>query len=108
MYLFIGGKGAVVAISPEDGSEVWRTTLVEKKVFTVSTVDYRVTVLDDDSRVFALNGGRLYALDATTGNILWNISLTEKFGRAAVSLSISGKVIRPESGDSGVSLNLPE
>ena len=55
MYLFLGGKGSVVAISPDDGREVWRTTLVEKKFFTVSGIDYRVTVLDQGSQVFALN-----------------------------------------------------
>ena len=107
MYLFLGGKGSVVAISPEDGREVWCTTLIEKKFFTVSAVDYRVTVLDHGSQVFALNGGSLYALDAVTGSILWSISLSERFGRDPVSLAISGKSIKPETGDSGSSLNLP-
>lgn len=107
MYLFLGGKGTVVAISPDDGREVWRTTLVEKKFFTVSGVDYRVTVLDQGSQVFALNGRQLHALDAVSGNILWSISLSETFGRDAISLSISGKSIRPEGHDSGVNLDLP-
>ena len=107
MYLFLGGKGTVIAISPDDGCEVWRTTLVEKKSFTVSGVDYRVTVLDQGPQVFALNGRQLYALDAVSGSILWSINLSETFGRDVISLSISGKSIKPESSDSGVNFNLP-
>jgi outer membrane protein assembly factor BamB len=106
MYLFLGGKGAVVAISPDDGREVWRTTLVEKKFFTVSGFHYQVTVLDQGSKVFALNGRQLYALDAVSGNILWSINLSETFGADVITISISGKN-KPEGYDSGVNFDLP-
>lgn len=104
MYLFLGGNGAVVAISPEDGREVWRTSLlpVEKKFFTLSALDYGVTVLDHEARVFALNSGRLYALDAASGGILWDLNLAESKKRGGVSLAISGKSVKPESGYSSL------
>ena len=107
MYLFVGGNGAVVAISPDDGREVWRTSLVEKKFFTLAGINYSVTLLEHEARVFALNNGRLYALDAATGEILWSFTVAEGKGRGfGVTLSISGKSVRTVS-DSGLSINLP-
>lgn len=104
MYLFLGGDGAVVAISPEDGREVWRTSLlpVEKKFFTLSVTDYGVTVLDHETQVLALNSGRLYALDAASGNILWDLNLAKSKKRGGVSLTISGKSVKPEIGYSSL------
>jgi len=111
MYLFLGGNGAVVAISPEDGREVWRTSLVpvvEKKFFTLSVTvtDYVVTVLDHEAQVFALNSGRLYALDAASGNILWDFNFAESKRRGGVSMAISGKSIKPEIRYSSLALLL--
>jgi outer membrane protein assembly factor BamB len=110
MYLFVGGNGAVAAISPDDGREVWRTSLVEneKKFFTLSAINYGVTILEHEARVFALNSNRLYALDAATGEILWSLNVAEGKGRGfGVTLSISGKSVMTESGYSGLGINLP-
>lgn len=108
MYLYVGGNGAVVAISPDDGREVWRTSLVEKKFFTISGIDYGVTILEHEARVFALNSGRLHALDAATGEILWSFNVAEGKARiSGVTLSISGKCVRTESSYSGVGISIP-
>jgi len=93
---FLGWHGAVVAISPEDGREVWRTSLVEKKFFRLSVIDYGVTVLDHEAQVFALNDGCLYALDAASGKILWNLKLADSKRRGGTCLAISGKSVKPE------------
>jgi outer membrane protein assembly factor BamB len=110
MYLFMGSNGTVVAISPDDGREVWRTSLVallEKKFFTLSAIDYSVAILEHEARVFALNNGRLYALDASTGDILWHFNVAEGEGRAfGVTLSISGKSIGIGYSGSGINLSL--
>jgi outer membrane protein assembly factor BamB len=111
MYLYVGGNGAVVAISPDDGREAWRTSLVEvekKKFFTISGIDYGVTILEHEARVFALNTGRLHALDAATGEILWSFEVAEGKAKVfGVTLSISGKSVRTESSYSGIGISVP-
>jgi outer membrane protein assembly factor BamB len=108
MYLFVGGNGAVTAISPDDGREVWRTSLVEEKFFTLLGINYGVTILEHEGRVFALNSNRLYALDAATGEILWSLNVAEGKGRAfGVTLSISGKSVGTGSAPSGLGINIP-
>jgi outer membrane protein assembly factor BamB len=99
MYLYLGGNGAVVAVSPETGREVWRTPLYKKRFFTLSS-DFTVRVLDHEDLVFALSRGRLFALDAATGGVLWQFDLVDSVGRSGVTLSISGKSIQQITGSS--------
>ena len=60
--LYIGIKNHVVAIRKSDGSELWRTRLRGSGVTSVCA---------EDNSVFASCRGRLYRLDAATGNIVW-------------------------------------
>jgi len=106
MHIFAGSNGSVVAISPTDGREVWRTSLVEEKFFTLSSINYGVTILEHEDRVFALNSGRLFALDAATGEIFWSFNVAEGKGKAfGITLSVSGKSIRTEPAYSGLGIN---
>jgi len=61
--LFVGIKDVVVALSPRDGSEVWRAKL--------EGGDF-VTVLWDGEDLFAANNGEVFRLDPLTGAVLWN------------------------------------
>ena len=61
--LFVGIKDVVIALSPGDGGEVWRTKL--------EGGDF-VTVLWDGENLIAANYGEVFRLDPTTGAIVWN------------------------------------
>ena len=91
MYLYIGCNGFVSAISPEDGSEVWRTPLQEGLLSDASYQD--VCILEHEGRVFAGSNGRVYALDAETGEILWYNELSG-MGYNDVTLAMAGKSIQ--------------
>lgn len=56
-------KGQVIALSQDEGEELWRTTLSSEILSAPQAADNIVVVLTDDSRVFGLN--------AQTGEILW-------------------------------------
>ena len=60
--LFVGIKDVVVALSPRDGSEVWRAEL--------EGGDF-VTVLWDGENLFAANHGEVFRLDPASGAIVW-------------------------------------
>ena len=64
--LYLGIKGHVVCIRKEDGKELWRTPL-KGRGFT--------NVVVEPDGVFAYTRGRLYALDADSGDILWSNDL---------------------------------
>jgi|GEM_PF-1709946 len=61
--LFVGIKDVVVALSPRDGSEVWRAKL--------KAGDF-VTVLWDGENLFAANHGEVFRLDPASGAIVWH------------------------------------
>jgi hypothetical protein len=60
--IFVGIKGAVLAIDRETGAEQWRADL--------QGTDF-VNVTLQESDLFAASRGRLYRLDPVTGTILW-------------------------------------
>ena len=64
--LFLGTKGHVVRVRKRDGEEVWRTRLKGSNLV--------VAVVEPDG-VFAYTRGRLWALDADTGEIRWTNNL---------------------------------
>ena len=70
--LFIGVKGHVVAFSKRDGTELWKTKLAGG--LRVSGERF-VTVLVEGERVYAHTYGRLFCLDARTGQQLWTNEL---------------------------------
>lgn len=63
--LFIGTQGHVTAVSKEDGSDVWCTSL-PKTGFRV------VTLLFEDGVLFAGSNGSVFGLDPNDGSILWS------------------------------------
>lgn len=67
--LFIGTHGHVKAVSKEDGSDVWCTSL-PKTGYEV------VTLLFEDGVLFAGSNGSVFSLDPHNGSILWSNSLT--------------------------------
>jgi outer membrane protein assembly factor BamB len=74
MYLYIGCNGIVAAISPTDGREVWRRTLSGG---FLGATGQDVCVLEHEGQVFAGSHGHVFALDATTGEVLWRTSSPE-------------------------------
>lgn len=82
--LFIGVARRVAAISRKTGRELWSTTLSG-----MMGSDF-VTVLCDGTSVFAHAKGRLYCLDLSTGQILWENELTG-YGYGLASLCIAGQ-----------------
>jgi outer membrane protein assembly factor BamB len=92
MYLYVGCNGFVAAISPEDGSEAWRTPLAHEG-FLAMPQGGDVCILEHEGCVFAGNNGYRYALDAATGNILWKNTLAG-MGHDDVTLAMAGKSIQ--------------
>ena len=64
--IYLGAKGAVVALDRRDGHEIWRTQLKGSGF---------VLVLLDADLVLAHSRGLLYALDPQTGSIVWENGL---------------------------------
>src|SRR5690242_2770004 len=69
--IYLGVKGHVVAIDKQDGAALWKTKLKGG----LASGDRFVTLLIEDSRVYAHTCGELFCLDADTGEILWNNGL---------------------------------
>lgn len=65
-HLFIGIKGAVLAIDRATGGTVWQSFL--------KGGDF-VNVALDGAELYAATKGQLYRLDPATGNILWKNEL---------------------------------
>ena len=64
--LFVGMKGHVVRIRKRDGNEVWRTRLKGANL---------VVVVVEPDGLYAYTKGRLWALDADTGEVRWSNNL---------------------------------
>jgi outer membrane protein assembly factor BamB len=85
--IYVGIKGAVLALEKASGSRVWETKLKG---------DSYTTVLVDGGRVFAGARGEVFCLDAATGRILWHDPLTG-FGWGLVSLATDTACSSPTS-----------
>ncbi len=71
--LFVGVNGYLAAFCKRDGAELWRTKLREDGL--VVGGHRFVTVLAEGERVYAHTYGRLFCLDADTGEKLWENEL---------------------------------
>ena len=60
--IVVGIKGTVIAIDRDTGKTLWNTELKGSEFVNVTL---------ERGDVFAASRGRLYRLDATTGEILW-------------------------------------
>lgn len=75
--VFVGIKGAVVAIDRDGGKTIWQTELKGSDFVSV-------TLQEGD--LFAASRGRVYRLDPSTGTILWANDL-EGLGWGIVSIA---------------------
>jgi outer membrane protein assembly factor BamB len=81
--LVIGVGGHAVALDPDTGTELWRTTLKSASF---------VTILVSGSRVFAGAGGELFCLDLASGSLLWRNKL-KGLGLGVVAFDGSGGLV---------------
>ena len=75
--VYIGLKGAVVAVDRDGGQTIWQTELKGSDFVTV-------TLQDGD--LFAAASGRVYRLDPSTGAILW-VNELKGLGYGIVSIA---------------------
>ncbi len=84
LFTTLGGFGDVLALRPEDGSEVWRTNVqgpLGEGITTYPAVHNNivwVSTIPGSSDGFYQGGQRgfLYALDAASGDVLWYFDTT--------------------------------
>ena len=62
--IYVGIRGAVVALDHATGAIVWSVELRRGSSF--------VPVFHESGRVFATSGGEVTCLDAATGRLLWH------------------------------------
>jgi outer membrane protein assembly factor BamB len=70
----LGGKGVLVCVRAKDGSEVWRTSLLDDLAGTEPNWGYCESVLLDGDLVLCTPGGTegaIAALDKATGKVRW-------------------------------------
>lgn len=89
--LIIGCNGFVSAILANNGQELWRTKLREGVLGGSRGRD--VSVLIDGNQIYAGCGGRIYALNAADGNILWSNDL-KGLGFNEVALARQGTSVQ--------------
>jgi len=65
--IYVGIKGAVVALDHATGAVVWTVELRRGSTF--------VPVFQESGRVFATSGGEVTCLDGATGRVLWHNTL---------------------------------
>lgn len=78
--LLLGVKGMVLAFDRASGKELWRTDLTSSSF---------VSLLADETKVYAHSYGELFCLDISTGEILWKDGLTG-LGYGTASLAFPG------------------
>ncbi len=78
--VFIGIKGAVVALDRGTGTEVWKTPL--------RGADF-VNVVFSDGDLYASTRGELYSIDPSTGHIRWRNPL-KGLGWGLVTIASEG------------------
>ena len=85
--LFIGIRGAVLALDKQSGARVWETNL-ESSGF--------VTLLVEGNQVFAGTHGKVFCLNAATGELLWQDGL-RGYGYGLLSLATQSQSVNPST-----------
>ncbi len=80
-FLYVGIKGAVLALKKSDGSIAWKTDLSRGSSF--------VPIVQDGARLFAGSGGEVTCLDCESGRVLWRNPL-KGFGTGYLALAGGG------------------
>jgi outer membrane protein assembly factor BamB len=81
--VLVGLKGAVLAYQKNNGARLWTA-----KLKSSMSSDF-VSVVADDTRVYAHTGGEFFCLDLQTGNQLWQDALPG-LGYGIASLALPG------------------
>jgi outer membrane protein assembly factor BamB len=85
--IFIGIRGAVIALDRGTGQQLWKTSL--------KGGDF-VTVMLDADRVIAATKGEVFCLDAATGHLLWRNELPgEGWGLIAIATASGSSSATP-------------
>jgi outer membrane protein assembly factor BamB len=79
--LYVGIKGAVLAVRKHDGAVAWTTKLRRGSSF--------VPIIQEGDRLYVASGGEVSCLDATTGAVLWHNAL-KGYGMGYVALAGAG------------------
>ena len=90
--LLLGLKCKVTAMLRSDGSQLWCTELPGGGLGASSAF---ITLICDDTRVFAYTAGHLHCLDLTSGELLWSNDLPG-YGYGLASLCMPGHGFAPE------------
>ena len=90
--LLLALKHKITAIFKSDGREVWCTEL---RGGVNSSSSSFITLICDDSHVFAYSGGRLHCLDLSSGRLLWTNELPG-YGYGLASLCVPGYGSAPD------------
>jgi len=86
------GKGIwVLSVDVNTGDEVWRTPLFDPENPAEEHVDSPTsTPTTDGERVFVIHpSGRLFALSADDGGLLWSVDMAKEFGASPPSFGMS-------------------
>lgn len=86
-------KHKVTAISEASGQEIWRTALPGEGIGGSGNF---ITLVCDDSRVFAYSSGHLHCLELSSGRLLWTNQLP-KYGFGLASLCLPGCCPSPDA-----------
>ncbi len=83
--IYLGIKGAVIALNRATGEELWRTTL--------KGGDF-VNVVLDGNQLYATTKGEIFCLDATTGEPRWHNNLKGMgFGLVTIATPSGSQVV---------------
>jgi outer membrane protein assembly factor BamB len=83
--LFIGIKGAVLALDRNSGEEVWQTS--------VKGTDFVNLVIDEDN-LYATARGEIFCLNPANGDIRWHNKLSGLgFGLITIATSPAGQLV---------------
>ena len=88
--VLLGVKRTVIAFERKTGRRVW-----SRELASGMSGDF-VTVIADDTRVYAHTHGKIYCLDLATGTVLWEDQLPGLgYGIASLALPGSGSAPTP-------------
>ncbi|MFK7921017.1 MAG: PQQ-binding-like beta-propeller repeat protein [Bacteroidia bacterium] len=91
-YLYVGISGHICKIDPQNGKEVWRTKIGN---------NYSVFFIHHEKQIIATIMGRVVAVDAQTGTILWKNEL-KKLGYSTTSMAIGDKKFQSQTANGGM------
>ena len=78
--VYVGIRGAVVALDRATGTIVWSTTLKGSDFVTVTV---------SANEIYAAARGELYCLDPATGQVIWHNPLMG-YGTGLVTIAVAG------------------